>query len=646
MSLHRQLLLAILISIFFAFAGSLSSTLIATRHYHEAHLAAKNADNAAALALSMSQLPKDHETLDAQIVSLFESGAYQSIRLLDAQGTELIARRAPPGDSLVPAWFVDLLPIISKPGIAMISDGFQRFGSVELTSMTNTASVDLYQGARNTLLIFLIANGLLCALAIVILSRIRLPIENIVTQARGLIDRRYLIVTPPKVPEFRTVSQAMNEMVERIQQLLSEEAERLDILRQQANLDELTGLAKRSYFMTRLHGALDPENGSGAGIMMLFRLRHLAEFNLAIGRVATDELIRAASGLAAQYVEANPSAFAGRLNGTDFALLLPGDASVEDTAECLDQALNALLESKAQTGVPRLASPFAATAATSYAPGEILGAVMKRIDDALAKAECGRGGSVVAPRAATQSYALAAQEWREKLLQALELQRIKLVSFPLLTPDGRNICRECYARLRFDDDGEWLTAAHFLPHLSRFKLTVDFDLAIADTLSEFARANEPLSIKISAESLAAAGFAARLAAIVAAIPGFGQRLSIDLPESGIIASSDGFHDLIQRMKPLGCRLGVNQFGRELKHIGEWQSIGLDYVKLDTSLVNELGVSRDTMDFLSGVCRLCHQMNLAVYAPGVSREDDLKLLFELGVDGATGPAVSDRMNQDQ
>ena len=640
MSLHRQLLLAILVSIALAFIGSLTTTLVAARQYHEQQLAVKNADNAAALALAMSQLPKDRATIDVQVVTLFETGNYQSIRIIDSLGAELVTRTAQPPDSGVPRWFVDLLPINSTPGTAMISDGFRQFGTVELTSVTTFASLDLYRSAQNNLLVFVVINGALSALAIAILARLRKPLANIVEQAQGMIERRYLVFPLPAVPELRTVGEAMNQMVERIQGLFAEEAERLDAMRRAANIDELTGLSTRSYFMKQLRGALDPQAATGAGVMVLFRLRDLAGINLMAGRPAVDQLLKQSAEIAARHAGTTPQAFAGRLNGADFAMLLPGCAQAQAWADDVDRQLAALLlgwgDAVSTQRSKQSAVPLAATAATEYSPGEEISALMARLDNALAQAECGKGGGVVAAHAATRP--LGSQEWRDRLQRAIDQRWITLEAFTTQSADGSEIHRECFARLRLDEGGEWLPVGRFLPQLSRLKLTADFDLAVAGELAQFAGTEGRVALNLSSDSLAVAGFGARLAALVAAVPGLAPRLSIDLPESGIYAFPDGFHDVVQHMKALGCRVGADHYGRESKRIGQLQGSGLDYVKIDASFINGLTASRESQDFLRGVCNICHKMNLAVYALGVTHRDDLAQLFELGFDGATGPAV--------
>ena len=59
MSMYRQLWLAIIVSTTLALVGSLLASLLSARGYLETQLSVKNTDNAAALALSLSQTNAD-----------------------------------------------------------------------------------------------------------------------------------------------------------------------------------------------------------------------------------------------------------------------------------------------------------------------------------------------------------------------------------------------------------------------------------------------------------------------------------------------------------------------------------------------------------------------------------------------------------
>ena len=633
MTLYRQLLLAIVASIALAFVGSFAATMLAARGYLEQQLAIKNADNAAALALSMSQLAKDRATIDLQVVSLFETGQYESIRVVDTQGTPVAARTAASAAAEAPQWFVRLLPIVSQPGRAEIGDGFRQFGAVELTSVASFAYRDLYRGARNMLIGFAAAALAIGALAASILGRIRRPLARIVEQAQAIAQRRYLVVEPPAVPELHAVGAAMNQMVERVQAMFAEEAARLEAVRAAANLDELTRLANRGYFINQLRGVLDVDSDTGAGTMILFRLRDLAGINLAAGRAATDALLRSVADIAQDHADAVPQAIAGRLNGADFALLLPGMDDAQAAAAALSAALNALPQPWRSQ-----AAALVATAATNYQPGEEVGTLMARLDTALAGAERGDGdGCVVVARPDAAELPLSVQQWRDRLTHALASGWLRLDMFETRGFEGTLSHRECFVRLRLDAAGEWLPAARFLPQVARLHLTADFDLAVAGELAKLAGGGDA-ALNLSPDSLGAPGFGERLAAVVAAAPGLAQRLWIDAPEKGVFQFPAGFRDLLQRMKALGCRVGVDHYGHEFGHIGKLYGIGLDYVKIDASFIRDLAQSPGNQNFLKGMCSISHNMGLDIYALGVATAADLALLPALGFDGATGPAV--------
>ena len=90
MSLFRQLWLAVIVSTLIAFVGSFAVSMMTARQYLEEQLAIKNNDNAASLALSMSQMEKDPVTLELQVAALFDSGQYARIQVRDPEGLTLI----------------------------------------------------------------------------------------------------------------------------------------------------------------------------------------------------------------------------------------------------------------------------------------------------------------------------------------------------------------------------------------------------------------------------------------------------------------------------------------------------------------------------------------------------------------------------
>ena len=158
MSMYRQLWLAIILSMLLALAGSVFASLLSARAYLEQQLSMKNADNAAALALSLSQQQPDAVSVELVVAALFDSGHYESIRIHDPQGKLLIERVAPVGNPGAPDWFVQRLPINSDPGEAQISSGWSQFGSISLVSHRRFAYQALWTSIKEMIIALTLAS--------------------------------------------------------------------------------------------------------------------------------------------------------------------------------------------------------------------------------------------------------------------------------------------------------------------------------------------------------------------------------------------------------------------------------------------------------------------------------------------------------
>lgn len=635
MSLYRQLWITIVACTALAFGVSFAVSALGARDYLERQLAIKNADGAVALALSMSQLPKDRATLELQVATLFESGQYQFVRVRDSAG-RLLAEKAEGGSREKPP-IARLLPIASTPGVAEIGDGPLLFGRIELASLSDFADRELSRIALGMLLGFA-GTGLLTGfLATWVLGRIRRPLAAVVEQANAISERRFVLIAEPRAPELKSLAHAMNDMVERIRGMFEEEAARLERMRHAANHDALTGLANREFFLNQLAGELDAEAESAGGLLLLVRLRDLAGINRRAGREAADNLLRQAAGLLRARAAATAGAVAGRLNGADLALLLPGGTEARDEAASLLAAL-------ARTPAAGLlgTDPLAAAGVARYKVGDALAGLLARADTALAGAEIDTGGSGIAVAAEGEvAPAFPGEVWRRKLGEAIGDGRMRLAEFPARRTTGELLHRECFVRLDLDATGEWLPAGRFLPFVARLELAARFDLEVARrVLAEAGQAREAHALNLSADSLRDPEFVPALLAILDAAPAAASHLWLEVPEEGALRHFDAFAALAAALHARGCKVGIERFGRHFAQIGRLYGLGLDYLKVDAAFIRGIDAAPGNQQFLKGLCGVAHNLGCLVIAAGVGSVAELALLPELGFDGATGPAVQE------
>src|SRR3989339_11158 len=249
MSLMRQLWLAVVLSAMIAFFGSFLISVWSAQSYLSQQLERKNGDIANSLALSLTHLDKDKAMMDLQVAALFDTGYYQSISVSDPLGRVISQRTQTKLETDVPDWFIKLLHIESKPGVAEISASREKYGSVQVISQNQFAYRALWEQAGNLLFWFSLGGFVVGLVAMLVLRSIGRSLDMVVEQAGAIGDRRLMTIAEPKIAELKALARAMNGMVERIWKLFNEEATRIDELRRRVNYDQLTGLPNRDYFM-------------------------------------------------------------------------------------------------------------------------------------------------------------------------------------------------------------------------------------------------------------------------------------------------------------------------------------------------------------------------------------------------------------
>lgn len=633
MSLSRQLWLAISTLALLAFAGSFLLSTLTARNYLENQLSVKNSDNAASLALSMSQQSKDPVTVELQVAALYDSGQYAVIRLRDPEGQVMLEKVSHSEGSAVPAWFKQLLPLAPRTGHAQVSDGWTQFASIELVSQDSFAYDELWHGSQQLLIWFLVGGAAVGLIGSLMLTRITRPLKEVVSQAEAITQRRFLKKPIPSIPELASVAQAMNDMVDRLKNMFDEEAARLEQVRQQANQDGLTRLSNRSFFMNQLEAALQNEDAPPEGSLLLLRLADLAGINRRLGREGTDELLRRTAQALQQHATL-PGSMAARLNGADFALLLPSQTDNQQLAEALLHTMQDLATAGWGDN-----TPIAYVAYGRYQHGEAPGQLLARVDSALAAAESNMSDRACLASDSNTAGTTTQQDWRRILEEAIQAQQLRLIEFPVNTTQGKLLHLECPLRLQAREGGEWLAAGSFMPVASRLNLTSDLDLAAIRMALERIKSGTPsVAVNISGESVEDPDFRAGLQNQLSNYPECRDRLWLEVAEPGAFQHFEAFTELCESLRPFGCHLGIEHFGRQFSDIGRLHGLGLDYLKVDASFIRNIHEQAGNQAFLKGLCGIAHNIGLTVIAEGVSQEAELAILPQLGFDGATGPGI--------
>lgn len=632
MSMYRQLWLAIILSTVLALIGSLLASTLSSRAYLKEQLKMKNADNATVLALSLSQKNIDPVELELVISALFDGGHYASIRVTDPAGKKIIERNAAPEVSRVPSWFINVLPIHSTPGEAQISNGWKQLGTVSLVTQSGSAYQTLWNSTLEMIATLALSGVIAGYLGTLILRRLKRPLRAVIEQAKGMSERRFIVTPEPNVPELRQLSTAMNSTVVLLKSMFAEEAERLDVMRRQANTDPVTGLANRNHFMGRLHVAVEMEDAP-SGSLIIIRLSNLTEINRQLGRNRVDTFLKTIGDLLLSQESKLPDGFAARLNGSDFAFIFR-QAESEVIALDLLQVIAAELEQ--MNG--NTASVYIGVGEFEY--GISPAALLSQVDTAVASAEAvGVSALHKAAPLNIQQAPRSGDEWAALIHRALEQKWVKLALFPVIDFSGKLIHSESALRLMFG--GEWFPAGRFLPIAERLGITDKLDMAAVklalDQLSSNSAADD-VAVNLSAQSIQKEEFREQLRALLLSRPAVSKRLWLEIPENGTFSNVDAFRAFHQNISASGCKIGLEHFGRQFEKMNLIHDLKLDYVKIDGGFIRSIDTDEGNQAYVKGIAVIMHRMALQVFAEGVNSNAELNVLNVLGVDGVTGPAI--------
>ena len=635
MSLIRQVWLLLLATVLLAFVGSIGVATTSARDLLQSQLRQKNSDNAASLALALSQQKGDAQLMSLLMAAQFDTGYYRRVQLRSADGKVVFNREAGSPAGSAPGWFVSMVSIASPVGSAQVSDGWRALGQVLVESEVSYAHDALWSSTLRTALAMALVGLLAACLGWVVVRRISRPLDVAVAQAHSLEQGEFITASEPRVLELKRLARAMNSLVERLRVTSRAQALQLDTLHRQLNGDALTELSNRSHFMFQLDASLQREDGPVQGGLILLRVMELDALNRQFGHAATDRMLVTIAQSLQPYAEEVRGCFIGRLNGSDFALCLPALEVVRETAQTLAQALQLVL--------PTLGSGAAVCiGAVEVHRGMKVGQVMSSADAALARAE-NRGAFAVefGPHPPGVLAILGEGAWRQRIEQALgQPERVRLMEFPVLNAKRQLVHLECPLRLQLQTDGAFEPAARWLPLAVRSRLTASVDeRALTLALHAADHDGRPRCVNVSPASLLDSGFAGRVRALLWTMPQAARLIWLEVSETAAVEHFELLRELGRQLRSTGARFGIEHAGERLGQIPRLFEAGLDYLKLDASIVAGVGRDEHRALFVRSTVGLLHGLGIQVYAEGVSDAIDAVRLWDCGIDGATGPWIS-------
>ncbi len=646
MSLIKQLWLAIIFILILASGGSFVLSTLSSKNYLEEQLQLKNLDNVTSLALSMSQMQKDPTTIDLLISAQFDSGHYRYIGLFDPNGKMMSERVNANSKTKAPVWFTKLIPIKAQAGVAEVQDGWKQFGSLTLESDANFAYDKLWDSTIQIALWALLIGLLACYGGGKILERILSPLDDVVSQAKAIGENRFISITEPKTTEFKAVANAMNSLSNRIKNTVTEESSRLEELRYQANFEPITGLMNFDYFIRRVNASISHEETFSSGILIVTRLANLALIDQTLGHQETNALLKNIGEALDNECKNHPHLYAARLTGTDFGIFCTRPLDTDT----LGLQIKELLINVSHTTQELLSANFLTVAmnVTKSDTAENIVSILEAaekftsfIDSVVDKVNIQHRNTlhVINHNDLVQYRKNDPQDWQVLLTSALDNRRIKLEPYPVINQNGQLIHNESPVRLQLELNGKWYSAGEFITWATELNLMSRVDELVLETaLGRLATGSESIGINLSASAICNPEFIEKAGKLIKLNISVASRLYFEVPEKSAFEYSAEFRHFCNQVKPLGCKVGIEHVGTHISRLGELHDVGLDYIKIDVSIIKDIDKNEDNKTLLRGLCMIAHSMGMMAIAEGVQTIDEQVTLKQIGIDGMTGPGI--------
>lgn len=443
-----------------------------------------------------------------------------------------------------------------------------------------------------------------------------------------------------QIPETRQLLIVGEDISET--QLLAEKLE------YQAHHDGLTGLYNRNHFEQELVTALQEVKGNlRAHALFYLDFDQFKLINDTVGHEAGDAAIVYGAELLTQLLPDN--ALLARTGGDEFAILLR-DCDEDEIKQFAQLILNTFNQSQfvwrgihfnltCSIGIRKI--DYTAKSAQM---------VNAQADTAchLAKEE-GRNRAHLY-RSDDENFRRRELEMEcvNQVYDALAYNRLELYAQPILdisaSPSDK-MHFEILVRLR-DENNDLMSPGIFMPAIERYNLAPLIDRQVfKQTLAWFEARPDAVaklsrcSINLSGQSMGDKDFIAFLIDLLQHTTVPREKICIEITETAAVGNMQEAKNLFSRLKQLGCKIALDDFGSGLSSFAYLKTLPLDIVKIDGCFVRDM--HQDEVDYIlvQSIHNLVKQLGKQTVAEFVENDEILSCLVKLGVDYAQGYLIS-------
>ncbi len=427
----------------------------------------------------------------------------------------------------------------------------------------------------------------------------------------------------------------------------------------QASHDALTGLINRREFELRLeHALLTGKQDAKQHTLLYLDLDQFKIVNDTCGHMAGDELLRQLTSVLQAKLRRNDTL--ARLGGDEFGVLLEScpTGPALDVANLLRQTVHEFRfvckEKVFQLGL--------SLGLVTFSDGkETLADILRMADAACYLAKDKGRNRVQIYTAEDTGLAQRSGEmgWVMCIQKALKEERFVLYSqkiLPLMNSFEDGDHYELLLRMQ-DEDGTLIPPMAFIPAAERYGLMHQLDRWVITSAFAQYEGRHPAGGPIGTCSINLSGasicdekfyeFVTEQFDLYKVPPG---GICFEITETSAIANLTQAVVLMDKLKDLGCRFSLDDFGSGMSSFSYLKRLPVDYLKIDGEFVKDMMDDPIDQAMVEAINSIGHVMNIKTIAEFVENDAILDALRRIGVDYAQGygiekPRLSEFLSSD-
>jgi len=407
------------------------------------------------------------------------------------------------------------------------------------------------------------------------------------------------------------------------------------VAREEALRDRLSGLWNREGLGVALDRLVEQAQQARKNVLILYLdLDGFKEVNDSYGHGTGDQLIRAvAAGLR---VLIPPHAVLARIGGDEFAIAFHSDSGNAEALQLSEQILDFLAE---PLEIGRRVVVIGASIGIAMSPEGSVGReeFVRRADLAMYKAK-------EAGRARMMLYDPAMDADREErnaleidLRAAIESGDLTLAYQPLIDAETYEM-NGVEALVRWNRPGFGpISPDVFIPVAETSGLIEALGLFVLRKACETAKQWPELriSVNVSPGQFRNPAFTDYVRYVLKQTEIESSRVTLEITEGYMIQNPQRTRQSIERLKTLGVKVALDDFGSGFSSIGYLRQFGFDRIKIDRSLVDGVTESESQREMLQATVALARSLNIPVTAEGIETEAQAVAVRLFGCDSLQG-----------